>query len=84
MRPVPAAGFLAFIVLIVAIVQLPLLLILGLVIVYLFSVQGSTIAILLAIWAVVVGFSDALPDSYLNEGNAPLHRCQRATRAPLQ
>ena len=57
---VPAAGFLAFIVLIVAIVQLPLFLILGPVIVYVFSVQDPTIAILFTIWTVVVGFSDTL------------------------
>jgi predicted PurR-regulated permease PerM len=57
---VPAAGFLAFIVLIVAIVQLPPLLVLAPVAVYVFSVQDPTIAILFAIWSVAVGFCDAL------------------------
>lgn len=57
---VPAAGFLAFIVLIVAIVQLPPLLVLGPVAVYVFSVQDPTTAILFTIWSMAVSFSDAL------------------------
>ncbi|MCF7822439.1 MAG: AI-2E family transporter [Mariprofundaceae bacterium] len=57
---VPAAGFLAFIVLIVAIVQLPPLLILGPVAVYVFSVQDPAIATLFIIWSMAVSSSDAL------------------------
>jgi predicted PurR-regulated permease PerM len=57
---VPAAGFLAFIILIVAIVQLPTLLILGPVAVYVFSVQDPTTATLFAIWSLAVSFCDVL------------------------
>jgi predicted PurR-regulated permease PerM len=57
---VPAAGFLAFILLIVAIVQLPGILVLGPVAVYVFSVQDPTTAILFAIWALGVSFCDTL------------------------
>ncbi len=57
---VPAAGLLAFIVLIVAIVQLPPLLVLGPVAVYVFSVQDPTTATLFTIWSLAVSFCDAL------------------------
>ncbi|NOR73007.1 MAG: AI-2E family transporter [Mariprofundaceae bacterium] len=57
---VPAAGFLAFLVLIVAIVQLPPWLILGPVAVYVFSVQDPTTATLFARVSVAVSFSDVL------------------------
>jgi len=57
---VPAAGFLAFGILIVAIVQLPPLLILAPVAVYVFSVKTMTVAIVFTIWSVLVSFSDAI------------------------
>ncbi len=55
---VPAAGLWALFVLVVAIAQLPPWLILGPVIVYVFSVESSTVATLFMIWAIVVSFLD--------------------------
>ena len=56
---VPAAGLLAGIILILAIAQLPPLLILGPVAVYVFSAQSTTVAMVFLIWALLVSFSDA-------------------------
>jgi predicted PurR-regulated permease PerM len=56
---VPAAGFWALLVLILAIVQLPSLIILGPIIVYVFSTSSTITAILFAIWSILVGISDA-------------------------
>lgn len=55
---VPAAGLWTLLVLLVAIVQLPTLLVLAPVAVYVFSVSSTTVSVLFAIWAVVVGLSD--------------------------
>ena len=57
---VPAAGLLAIIILVLAIAQLPPLLILGPVAVYVFSVQSPTVAIAFLVWALLVSFSDML------------------------
>ncbi|UCC88832.1 MAG: AI-2E family transporter, partial [Anaerolineales bacterium] len=56
---VPAAGLWAFLVLILAVVQIPPLLVLGPIIVYVFSTSSTITAILFAIWSILVGMSDA-------------------------
>ena len=56
---VPGAGFWALLVLLLAVVQLPPFLVMGPVIVYVFSVAGTTTAVLFAIWGVFVSISDA-------------------------
>ena len=55
---VPAAGLLAGIILILAIAQLPPLLILGPVAFYVFSAESTTVAVIFLIWALLVSFSD--------------------------
>jgi len=56
---VPGAGLWALLVLILAVVQLPTILILGPIIVYVFSITGTVSAVLFAIWSILVGISDA-------------------------
>lgn len=56
---VPGWGFWSFLVLVVAIIQLPPLLILGPVAAYLFSVTETTPAVLFAIYSVIVSMSDS-------------------------
>jgi len=56
---VPGAGLWALLVLLLAVVQLPPLLVLGPIIVYVFSTSSTITAILFAIWSVLVGISDA-------------------------
>lgn len=56
---VPGWGFWSFLVLVVAIVQLPPLLILGPVAAYLFSATETTPAVLFAIYSVIVSMSDS-------------------------
>ena len=55
---VPAAGLWALFVLIVAIAQLPPWLILGPVIVYVFSVESSMVASIFMVWSLIVSFLD--------------------------
>ncbi len=55
---VPAAGLWTFLVLLLAIIQLPPILILGPIIVYVFSVADPLAATLFAIWSVLVSSSD--------------------------
>jgi len=56
---VPGAGFWAFLVLVVAIIQLPAILILGPIAAYVFSTNDSTIvAVAFLIWSIVVSLSD--------------------------
>ena len=55
---VPAAGLWTLLVLLVAVVQLPTLLILVPVAIYVFSVDSTAVAVLFAIWSVVIGLSD--------------------------
>lgn len=57
---VPGAGLWALLVLLVAIVQLPPLLVLIPIIIYVFSTASTTVAVLFTIWSVLVGMSDAL------------------------
>jgi predicted PurR-regulated permease PerM len=56
---VPGAGFWALLVLILSIVQLPALLILGPIIIYVFSAYSTVTAVVFAIWSFLVGISDA-------------------------
>ena len=55
---VPAAGLIAFFVLVMAIAQLPPILILAPVIFYVFSVSSPTVAIIFMIWSILVSMSD--------------------------
>jgi predicted PurR-regulated permease PerM len=55
---VPAAGLIAGILLIFAIAQLPPILVLGPVAIYVFSVQSTTVAVIFLIWAIIVTMSD--------------------------
>ena len=56
---VPGAGLWALLVLILAIVQLPTILVLGPIIVYVFSTSSTATAVVFAIWSILVGISDA-------------------------
>jgi predicted PurR-regulated permease PerM len=56
---VPGAGLWALLVLILAIVQLPTILVLGPIIVYVFSTSTTVAAVVFAIWSILVGISDA-------------------------
>ena len=56
---VPGAGLWALLVLILAVVQLPTILILGPIIVYVFSTSSTVAAVVFAIWSILVGISDA-------------------------
>ena len=55
---VPGAGLWALLVLILAVVQLPTILVMGPIIVYVFSTSSTLIAVVFAIWSVLVGISD--------------------------
>lgn len=57
---VPAAGVWALFILILAIAQLPPLLVLLPAIIYVFSIESGTTATLFAIWSIAVSFSDAV------------------------
>ena len=69
---VPAAGFWAFLVMVVAIIQLPPILILGPIAAYVFSANDSTvIAVIFLIWSLVVSGSDSfLKPLFLGRGVA--------------
>jgi predicted PurR-regulated permease PerM len=56
---VPGAGFWAFLVLLLAVVQLSPLLVMAPVIFYVFSVSSQTTAVIFAIWSVLVSISDS-------------------------
>jgi predicted PurR-regulated permease PerM len=55
---VPAAGLWALLILILAVMQLPPLLVLLPVILYVFATSSTSIAVLFAVWALLVGASD--------------------------
>ena len=55
---VPGAGLWALLVLIVAVAQLPTLLVLAPIVIYVFSTAGTVTAVLFAIWCVFVGLCD--------------------------
>jgi predicted PurR-regulated permease PerM len=71
---VPAAGVWTLLVLLVAIVQLPPLLVLLPIIIYVFSVETTAVASIFAIWSFLVGFSDTfLKPVFLGRGvDAPM------------
>jgi predicted PurR-regulated permease PerM len=55
---VPAAGLWALLVLLLAVVQIPTVLVLGPIVVYVFATSPTGIAVLFAVWSLAVGFSD--------------------------
>lgn len=57
---VPAAGLIAIAILVLAIAQLPPLLVLGPVAVYVFSAESTTVATVFLVWSILVSFSDAV------------------------
>ena len=66
---VPYAGLWALLVLLLAIVQLPPILILGPIIVYVFSVESTVPAVIFMIWSLIVSASDAfLKPLFLGRG----------------
>jgi predicted PurR-regulated permease PerM len=66
---VPAAGLWALLILILAVVQLPPLLVLGPVAIYVFSSASTVTAVLFLIWAIIVSGSDAfLKPLFLGRG----------------
>lgn len=71
---VPGAGIWAIVVLVLAIVQLPPIIILGPIIVYAYSEFSSTAATLFAVWSVIVSVSDSfLKPLFLGRGlNTPM------------
>jgi predicted PurR-regulated permease PerM len=56
---IPAAGLWALIILFIAILQLPPLIVLGPLVVYVFSYADTTPAILFLVWSIIVSSSDA-------------------------
>ena len=56
---VPGAGLWALLVLLLAIVQLPPILILAPIILYVFSASSTTVAVVFMIWSILVSMSDA-------------------------
>jgi predicted PurR-regulated permease PerM len=71
---VPAAGLWALLVLMVAIAQLPPILILGPICVYVFSHESTTVAVAFTAWSIMVSFADmALKPLFLGRGvEAPM------------
>ena len=55
---VPAAGLWALLVLLMAVVQIPTVLLLGPIIIYVFATSSTVIAVLFAIWSTAIGLSD--------------------------
>jgi predicted PurR-regulated permease PerM len=56
---VPYAGLWTLLVLVLAIIQLPIIIVLGPIIVYVFSVTGTLPAVIFLIWNLLVGVSDS-------------------------
>jgi predicted PurR-regulated permease PerM len=71
---VPAAGLLAIVILVLAIAQLPPILVLLPVIFYVFSVESTTVAVIFMVWSIIVSMSDAvLKPIFLGRGvDAPM------------
>jgi len=57
---VPAAGVWALLVLMLAIAQLPPILVLLPIAIYVFSVESTTVAVIFLVWSILVSFSDAV------------------------
>lgn len=55
---VPAAGLLAIVILVLAIAQLPPILVLGPVAFYVFSAESTTVSVIFLIWSIMVSSSD--------------------------
>jgi len=55
---VPAAGLWTLLVLFVAVIQIPTLLVFGPILVYVFAVSSTAVAVALTIWLVIVGLCD--------------------------
>ena len=55
---VPASGLWALLVLLLAVIQLPTLLVLAPVVVYVFSTSSMVVAVVFAVWSVLVGMCD--------------------------
>ncbi|NOR18777.1 MAG: AI-2E family transporter, partial [Xanthomonadales bacterium] len=71
---VPMAGLLAIIILVLAIAQLPPIIVLLPVIFYVFSVESTTVSVIFMIWSILVSMSDAvLKPIFLGRGvDAPM------------
>ena len=71
---VPMAGLLAIVILVLAIAQLPPLVVLAPVVFYVFSVESTTVAVIFMIWSIMVSMSDAvLKPIFLGRGvDAPM------------
>ena len=71
---VPAAGLLAIVILVLAIAQLPPLLVLLPVAIYVFSVESTLVSVIFLVWSLMVSFSDAvLKPLFLGRGvEAPM------------
>jgi predicted PurR-regulated permease PerM len=71
---VPIAGLLAIVILVLAIAQLPPILVLLPVIFWVFSVESTTVAVIFMIWSILVSMSDAvLKPIFLGRGvDAPM------------
>jgi predicted PurR-regulated permease PerM len=66
---VPFTGLWTFVVLVLAIVQLPTILVLGPIVLFVFSTAETTPAVIFAIWSVMVGVSDTfLKPLFLGRG----------------
>lgn len=61
----PGAGLWAFAVLILAVVQLPTIIVMGPIIVYVFTTSSTTTAVVFAIWSILVGISDTFLKPFL-------------------
>lgn len=57
---VPGTGLWTLIILVLAVAQIPALLVLGPVAIYVFSVESTTVAVIFLIWSVVVAMSDTV------------------------
>jgi predicted PurR-regulated permease PerM len=57
---VPAAGLLAIVILVLAIAQLPPLVVLLPVMFYVFSAESTTVAVIFMVWSILVSMSDAV------------------------
>ena len=57
---VPAAGLFAVVILVLAIAQLPPILVLGPIAFYVFSAESTTVSVIFLIWSIMVSFSDAV------------------------
>ena len=71
---VPAAGLLAIVILVLAIAQLPPLVVLLPVVIYVFSAESTTVAVVFMVWSILVSMSDAvLKPIFLGRGvDAPM------------